>query len=403
MGLAGRYIATTIAKPLLSAIAIGLLVLLADRLVRLLDITLGKKNSLGIVFEMLAYLVPHYLGLALPAALFLGLLFGFNSLSKNSELDAFMATGIGLHQLVRPVMILAAFFTILAFLIVGWVQPQARYAFRSIVHTVQNVEIFFLAEAGVFMQAGRRTFILDKLSRKNNQFERVFLFEDEKTGGSLTLTSTGGALVEHAGDPRPILRLKEGHRLRINGAVEGESSAKPLPPHVVGEFNNVDTPIGRLVANQFRVRGIDHRELSLWELFKLRNTPPKKTTKTQMLGELHKRVVTMLSIMILPILAVPFAIGRRRGHRAYRFALAVVILVVYHEILEQGALAVFLGKASPWLAIWAPFIVLASFAIWQFHNACFTLKPEKLEPMVDWMIDRIERLKTSLGERFKAA
>ena len=108
------------------------MVLLADRLVRLLDITLGKKNSLGIVFEMLAYLVPHYLGLALPAALFLGLLFGFNSLSKNSELDAFMATGIGLHQLVRPVMIIAAFFTILAFLIVGWVQPQARYAFRAI-------------------------------------------------------------------------------------------------------------------------------------------------------------------------------------------------------------------------------------------------------------------------------
>ena len=74
------------------------------------------------------------------------------------------------------------------------------------------------------------------------------MFEDKKTGGSLTLTSTGGALVEHEGDPRPILRLKEGHRLRIDGNVVGESSAKPLPPHVVGEFNNVDTPIGRLVA-----------------------------------------------------------------------------------------------------------------------------------------------------------
>ena len=97
------YVLRTIIRPLASAIAIGLLVLLADRLVRLLDITLGKKNSFGIVFEMLAYLVPHYLGLALPAALFLGLLFGFNALSKNSELDAFMATGIGLHQLARPV------------------------------------------------------------------------------------------------------------------------------------------------------------------------------------------------------------------------------------------------------------------------------------------------------------
>lgn len=403
MNITARYIAAAIAKPLLSAIAIGLLVLLADRLVRLLDITLGKKNSLGIVFEMLAYLVPHYLGLALPAALFLGLLFGFNSLSKNSELDAFMATGIGLHQLVRPVMILAAFFTMLAFLIVGWVQPQARYAFRAVVHSVQNVEIFFLAEAGVFMQAGSRTFILDKLSRKNNQFERIFLFEDKKTGGSLTLTSTGGALVEHEGDPRPILRLREGHRLRIDGSVDGASDTVRLPPHVVGEFNNVDTPIGRIVGTQFRSRGADHRELSIFELFKLRNDPPEKTTPQKMQGEFHKRIVTILSIMILPILAVPFAIGRRRGHRAYRFALAVVILVVYHEILEQGTLAVFLGKVSPWIAIWTPFVVLATFAAWRFYSVCFTLKPEKLEPSLDWIIDRVERAKASLEERFKAA
>lgn len=403
MGITGRYIAKTIAKPLFSAIAIGLMVLLADRLVRLLDITLGKKNSLGIVFEMLAYLVPHYLGLALPAALFLGLLFGFNSLSKNSELDAFMATGVGLHQLVRPVMIVAAVFTVLAMLIVGWVQPQARYAFRAIVHSVQNVEIFFLAEAGVFMQAGSRTFILDKLSRKNNQFERIFLFEDKETGGSLTLTSTGGALVEHQGDPRPILRLREGHRLRIDGVVKAEANKTPLPPHVVGEFNNVDTPIGRVVGTQFRVRGIDHRELSLLELIKLRSAPPEKTTTAKMRGEFHKRVVTILSIMILPILAVPFAIGRRRGHRAYRFALAVVLLIVYHEILEQGTLAVFLGKVSPWVAIWLPFLALATFAVWHFYNACFTLKPARLEPTLDWLIDHIERAKTSVRERFKAA
>ncbi len=51
---------------------IGLLLLLAERLVRLLDITLGKQNSFGFVFEALAYLVPHYLGLALPAAAFSG-------------------------------------------------------------------------------------------------------------------------------------------------------------------------------------------------------------------------------------------------------------------------------------------------------------------------------------------
>ena len=49
-------------KPLAGAMAIGLLVLLAERMVRLLDTILGKKNSFAVVFELLAYLVPHYLG-----------------------------------------------------------------------------------------------------------------------------------------------------------------------------------------------------------------------------------------------------------------------------------------------------------------------------------------------------
>ena len=97
--IADRYVLRQVAKPLVTAMTIGLLVLLAERMVRLLDTTLGKKNSFGVVFEMLAYLAPHYLGLALPAALFLGLLFGFNRMSRDSEVDAFLASGVGVHRL----------------------------------------------------------------------------------------------------------------------------------------------------------------------------------------------------------------------------------------------------------------------------------------------------------------
>src|SRR3990170_5847246 len=115
-----RYIVRQVLKPLLTAVSIGLLMLLAERMVRLLDVTLGKKNSFSVVFELLAYLVPHYLGLALPAAMFLGLLFGFNRLSKDSEIDAFLAAGIGLHRLVRPVVGLAVVLALVSLGIFGW-------------------------------------------------------------------------------------------------------------------------------------------------------------------------------------------------------------------------------------------------------------------------------------------
>ena len=163
--LVDRHVLRQVSLPLAAALVIGLLMLLADRMVRLLDTTLGKKNSFTVVFEMLAYLVPHYLGTALPAALFLGLLLGFGRMSANSETDAFMASGVGLNRLARPVILLGVLMCLLSVVIMGWVQPHARYAYRSVVFDVQNVEVFYLAEEGVFMQAGDRTFILDKLDR----------------------------------------------------------------------------------------------------------------------------------------------------------------------------------------------------------------------------------------------
>src|SRR6476660_5893549 len=195
---------------------IGLLMLLAERLVRLLDTTLGKKNSFAVVFEMLAYLVPHYLGLAIPAALFLGLLFGFNRMSKASEVDAFLASGIGLHRLAQPVALLSLFFMAASIIMVGWLQPHTRYLYRSVVFDVKNVDVFYLAEEGVFMQAGTRTFIIDELSRKDTRFNRIFLFDDRGSeGGGETVTAERGVLIDVTDQRSPVLRLETGHRMDI--------------------------------------------------------------------------------------------------------------------------------------------------------------------------------------------
>ena len=396
ISISSTYVLSQILRPLGGAMAIGLLVLLAERLVRLLDITLGKKNSVGVVFEMLTYLVPHYLGLAMPAALFLGLLFGFSSLSKNSEIDAFMSTGMGLFQLVRPVLIMAALLSVVAVGVFGWVQPHARYAYRAVMHSVKSVQIFYMAEEGVFMQAGRRTFILDKLNRENSRFERIFLYEDKQKDGALTLTSKNGALVESPTDPRPVLRLLDGHRLRVDAPIVYNKASK-LPRHVVGDFEKVDTPLGKPIESLFRARGKDERELNLIELISKRDNPPRWRKKRHMEAELHKRLVNIAGILILPILAVPFAMGRRRGQRAYRFAVAVIILIAFHEIIEQGKLAVGVGKLGPFVALWIPFLILAAFSLWRFYLTAFTLRPDRLEPI----FDRLGEFGSWIGSLFK--
>ena len=380
-----RYILKQIATPLAAAMSIGLLMLLAERMVRLLDTTLGKKNSFAVVFEMLAYLVPHYLGTALPAALFLGLLFGFNKMSNNSETDAFIAAGIGLHRLVQPVAILSVVFGVVSLGIVGWAQPYARYAYRSVVFDVQNVQIFYLAEEGVFMQAESRTFVLDKLDRGSNAFDHVFIYEDNGSKGSETVTAGRGSLVEIPGEPRPVLHLENGHRLIFDGT--------PAKPPAINTFASADTPLGKVSQDIFRPRGGDERELTLPELVKQYDDPPKGATRRSMKAELNKRVIYVLALLILPYLAVPFAVGRRRSQRSYRFGVALVLIVAFHEVIEQGSLAVKTSGVSPLLMIWLPFVLLTTFAAWRFYITAFTLGSDPLDNMIESFGDAMHALR----------
>jgi lipopolysaccharide export system permease protein len=395
-----RYVLRQVSMPLVASLAIGLLVLLAERLVRLLDVTLGKKNSFGVVFEMLAYLVPHYLGTAVPAALFLGLLLGFNKLSKNNEIDGMMAAGIGLHRLLRPALLLTLLFSLASLVMFGWVQPHTRYAYRSVLFDVKNVDAFYLAEEGVFMQSGSRTFILDELDRSNNAFNRIFVFDYKGRDGSETMTASSGKLITVPGQTRPVLRLNNGHRLMVERWPTLAVNGNGVPANVA-QFDQTDTPLGKVAKDLFRPRGEDEREMTLPEIYAAMDNPPEGTTSSAMRAEYHRRLINVIAMLILPVLAIPFAIGRARSPRAYRIAIALVLLVAFHEVIEQGAVAAKLGTFSPWISMWLPMGLLSAFAIWRFWQTSFQIAGDGLDtvfaPVSDWFSQRWNSLRLRAG------
>ena len=400
MGILDRYVLQQVGKPLLVALVISLLMLLSERFVRVLDLTLGKKGSLSLVFEMLGYLVPHYLGLAIPAAVFLGLLFGFNQMSRHSEIDAALAAGISLHRLARPVIGLSLVAALVALFVFGWMQPYTRYAYRALKYAVQNVDVFYLAEEGVFMQVGKRTFIIDELERRKQRFHRIFLFEDGGGKGSQTITARSGYLVPQRNDPRPLLVLLHGHRLKIDGRPQPRRGV--APSHSTDFFDKAETPIGRKRGAVFRPRGEDERELTLPELYATLNKPRKLATVAELRAEFHKRVVSVLTLPLLPFLAIPFAIGQRRRQRGYRFAVALAILIAYHEAVQQGAVAAKAEALPVWLAIWGPWVLLLAFSLSRYYRTCFTLREDMFESLYEGLARLGARLRRLLPGRRRA-
>ena len=229
------------------------------------------------------------------------------------------------------------------------------------------------------MQAGDRTFIIDELDRGSNAFRRAFIFQDKGEKGSETITSSRGQLYDAAEGKRPILHLEEGHRLTLNAA----PSATAAVNAEVTEFALADTPLGKISKDIFRPRGIDERELTLPELVGHLDQPPAQATAAQVSTELNERLVTAVSILILPFLAIPFTVGSRRSPRSFRTGFALVLIVVYNEIIQQGANAAQQEVVSPWVVMWLPCVLLAMFAGWRYYAACFTVAQDPLAAMLD--------------------
>jgi lipopolysaccharide export system permease protein len=106
---------------------------------------------------------------------------------------------------------------------------------------------------------------------------------------------------------------------------------------------------------------------------------------------------------MLPFLAIPFALGSRQSRRAYRIGLALVLLVAFHEVIEQGAVMTRAGVASPWLTMWLPFLAISAFALWRFRQASsvgadgFDRWLERLAAAIDNLRNRLRRRSARAG------
>jgi lipopolysaccharide export system permease protein len=118
----------------------------------------------------------------------------------------------------------------------------------------------------------------------------------------------------------------------------------------------------------FRPRGKDERELTITELWHRRDTPPPDVDVSDMEAEFHARIVRSVSILVLPLLAFPLALGRRRSDRSTGIVMAILLLIGYDRVLDLGKNLAESAEISVWTGLWLPFLAFAGLATILFHH-----------------------------------
>lgn len=394
------YVTRRILKPLIIALFVAVLVLLLERILRLLDLILGSEGPVGIFFQIMAYLVPEYAGLALPMSLLLGVMLGFNQLSRDGEVDAFQSSGLGLRHQARPAVVIGLITMVVTGIILGYVKPFSRYAYQSVVYAATETALNVLLRPNVFAEIGAMTVFIEGIRPETGTFTDVFIYNQEENGGSVVITARDGAMVRAPDGGAPILRLFNGIRIAV-----GSDSAKPPSAEEnnqtttgVLRFNELRTVMTGENAGLFRARGGDRREYTLDELWRLRNAPPEGVRATDIASEFYSRIVQTLSIPFIPLLAISLGlVGRRRSDRIYGLAIGLLILIGYNQTLDLGKNLVQTGDVGPGLALWLPLALFAAGSVWMFYRVAECVPRGLLPELVGLISERLPRLGTDKG------
>jgi Predicted permeases len=397
------YVARRILKPLSIALFVAVLVLLLERLLRLLDIILGSDGPVGIFFQIMAYLVPEYAGLALPMSLMMGVMLGFNQLSRDGEVDAFQSSGLGLRRQARPALVIGLLTAAFAGIIVGYVKPFTRYAYQSVVYAATETALNVLLRPNVFAEIGSKTVFIEGIRPETGTFTDVFIYDRDDSGGSVVITARDGAMTRAQAGGAPVLRLFDGVRIAVGSRDEKmeqvDSEAAPSTAGVL-RFNELRTAMTGENAGLFRPRGGDRREYTLDELWKLRNAPPEGIRQSDIISEFYSRIVQTLSIPAIPLLAIALGIvGRRRSDRIYGIAAGLLILVGYNQTLELGKNLVQGGEVGPAVALWLPLTLFIAGSLWMFYRVAECVPRGLLSELANAIGERLARLRNVRGKR----
>lgn len=350
-----RYLLMQLLPPFIIALSAVLAALLLERLLVLFDDLAAAGSSLTTFIALLADLLPHYLGLALPAALSVSVFQITRRMSDNNEIDALMASGVSLIRMARPFMQTGLVLGALSMMLYGYLQPFARYDFRAGFYFAAHTGWAPHLQAGMFAATSDGSVMsADGVSHNGTVLHHVFIRERESNGTIRVVTADRGRLTITPSRVETRLDLWNGTILTDpRTAPPGHANAEPTQT----QFEHTDRLIMRKKgAASFRARGADERELTLFELVRRlhHEEPQTDIARESLRAELNFRLARALAIPFIPALAVALGIGAKRRRPIIGLIALALILVGFDHALQFGRGLIAARDMSSITAIWLP-------------------------------------------------
>jgi len=309
---------------------------------------------------LIALATLGYLAVLLTVSLFVATLIVLVRWYKDSEMIVWFASGLSITNLIRPILQFATPLIIIIALLALFVWPWANRESTLISQRFQQRDDVSMVSAGQFKESAKaeRVFFIEELDIDKSEIKNIFVADSKNGKLSVAVSSTG--FIQNAEGGEKSIVLHNGRRY------EGLPTQ---PDFRILEFNEYSTKIR---SKETLAPAPRDREKTISELFN--NTSPDAINPNR--AELLWRIGLPLMALGLVLIAIPLAyVNPRLGNYTAMFY-AVLIYLIYSNLLNLTQNFVSQGKVSIFVGIW-PIHVLALLI-------AFALIRNRINPSLKW-------------------
>ena len=214
MKILDRYIIKSFLVPFFATFLIILFVLVMQALWMAFESIAGKGIGLFFIFKFLYYTALVVSSQALPIAVLLSSIMAMGNLSENYEFAAVKSASISLMRLIRPLILLTFFISVLNFLSLNYVFPYATLKQKNLTNNIKKKTPALALVPGSFNTEIPNYQIKfdEKYGDEQNLLKKVLIYDlSSNKGNKKIITAETGKIISEEGSKYMTLVLHNGY------------------------------------------------------------------------------------------------------------------------------------------------------------------------------------------------
>jgi len=315
---------------------------------RFVEMIVNRGLSAGSFITLTGLMMPNFLNIILPIAVFIVIIFFYHKLIMDREMVIMRAAGMSSFALAKPAIVMATILVVIGYALSIFLVPASYKMFREMQWDIRYNFSNILLREGAFNEVAKGITVYVRDRTSDGQLLGILAHDGRIKGEEYTLMAESGVMAKTE-DGAKVVMLK-GSRQAFDKKTN-RLSVLYFDRYLFDMNRESNTDAGR-----FR----EPRELTIGELIDLDRSELNGAGKFDV--EIHRRIIIPWSAMGFAFIALASLMSgsfTRRGE-GRRVILAVVLAGIYQAaILTSISLAGKQGSLTPliYVVTFAPIII----------------------------------------------